>query len=49
LAKLVAECELPKERARAAFFKAAKGIRNKDGKYDAALIQRHIDDAFIDC
>jgi hypothetical protein len=48
LAKLVAECELPKEQARAAFFEAAKEIRNGDGKYDAALIERHIDDAFVD-
>jgi hypothetical protein len=48
LAKLVAECELPKAEARKAFFRAANGIRNNDGKYDAALIERHIDDAFAD-
>jgi hypothetical protein len=44
----VAECELPETEARDAFWEAAKGINNGDGKYDAALIQRHIDDAFVD-
>jgi hypothetical protein len=48
LARLVAECELPEDKARAAYFKAAEGINNSDGKYDAALIARHIDDAFVD-
>jgi hypothetical protein len=48
LARLVAECELPEDKARKAFLTAAEGINNSDGKYDAALIQRHIDDAFTD-
>jgi hypothetical protein len=48
LARLVAECELPEDKARVAYLKAAEGINNGDGKYDAALIQRHLDDAFSD-
>ena len=48
LAKLYAEGELPEDEARDAFFKAAEGINNSDGKYDAELLQRHIDDAFAD-
>ena len=48
LAKLYAEGELPEGEAREAFFKAAEGINNSDGKYDAELLQRHIDDAFAD-
>jgi hypothetical protein len=48
LAKLYAEGELPEGEARDAFFTAAEGINNSDGKYDAALLQRHIDDAFSD-
>jgi hypothetical protein len=48
LARLVAECELPEDKARKAFLTAAEGIWNGDGKYDDALIQRHIDDAFAD-
>jgi hypothetical protein len=48
LARLVAECELPEDKAREAYWEASKGINNGDGKYDAALIQRHLDDAFAD-
>jgi hypothetical protein len=48
LAKLYAEGELPEDKARDAFFKAAEGINNGDGKYDAELLHRHIDDAFAD-
>jgi hypothetical protein len=48
LARLYAEGELPEDKARDAFFTAAEGINNGDGKYDAALLQRHIDDAFAD-
>lgn len=48
LARLYAEGELPKADAYGAFFDAAKGINNSDGKYDADLLQRHIDDAFAD-
>ena len=48
LARLVAECELPEHKAREAYLEAAKNINNSDGKYDAALIQRHLDDAFAD-
>lgn len=48
LARLVAECELPRKKARRAFFKAARGINNRDGKYDAMLIARHFKDAFAD-
>jgi uncharacterized protein with PhoU and TrkA domain len=48
LANLVAEGELPKQLAREAYFEAAEGINNNDGKYDAAAIQRHLDDAFAD-
>jgi hypothetical protein len=48
LARLVAECELTEAKARDAYFKAAEGINNSDGKYDAALIERHLDDAFAD-
>jgi hypothetical protein len=48
LARLVAECELPEAKARAAFFKAAEGMNNSDNKYSDELIQRHLDDAFID-
>ena len=38
LAKLFAEGELPKADAYDAFFKAAEGINNGDGKYDADLL-----------
>jgi hypothetical protein len=48
LARLVDEDELPMEVAREGFLEAASGINNSDGRYDAALIQRHIDDAFDD-
>jgi hypothetical protein len=48
LANLVAEGELPEQLAREAYFKAAEGIHNSDGKYDAVAIQRRIDDAFAD-
>jgi hypothetical protein len=48
LARLVAESELPEATAREAYWEASKGINNEDGKYDAALIQRHLDDAFAD-
>ena len=47
LARLYSEGELPDDKARDAFFKAAEGIDNSDGKYDADLA-RHIDDAFAD-
>jgi hypothetical protein len=48
LANLVAEGELPEKLAREAYLEAADGIKNGDGKYDAAAIQRRIDDAFAD-
>jgi len=48
LANLVAEGELPEKLAREAYLEAAEGIHNGDGKYDAAAIQRRIDDAFRD-
>src|SRR6516164_7185252 len=48
LANLVAEGELPEKLAREAYLEAAEGIRNGDRKYDAAAIQRRIDDAFAD-
>jgi hypothetical protein len=48
LANLVAEGELPEKLAREAYLEAAEGIHNGDGKYDAAAIQRRIDDAFAD-
>jgi hypothetical protein len=48
LARLVAECELPESEAREAYWEAVKGINNGDGKYDAALLERHINDAFSD-
>jgi hypothetical protein len=48
LANLVAEGELPEKLARDAYLEAAEGIKNGDGKYDAAAIQRRIDDAFAD-
>jgi hypothetical protein len=48
LARLWAEGELPEDKAREAYWEAAKGINNDDGKYDAALLSRHIDDAFAD-
>jgi hypothetical protein len=48
LARLYSEGELPEDKARDAFFKAAEGIHNGDGKYDADLLARHIDDAFAD-
>jgi hypothetical protein len=48
LARLVAECELTIKMARRAFFKAAKGIKNHDGKYDAKRIRQHFTDAFAD-
>ena len=48
LACLVIECEVPRALARAAYFKAAEGISNYDGKYDAADIERRFDDAFAD-
>jgi hypothetical protein len=48
LANLVAEGELPEKLAREAYWEAAKGIKNGDGKYDAANLERRIDDAFRD-
>jgi len=48
LARLVVEGELPEALARKAFLKAAASIDNSDGRYDAALLSRHIDDAFAD-
>jgi hypothetical protein len=48
LARLCAEGELPEAKAREAYLKAAEGINNSDKKYDAALIERHLDDAFAD-
>ena len=48
LANLVGECELPEKLAREAYLEAARGIKNGDGKYDAAAIRRRIDDAFAD-
>jgi hypothetical protein len=48
LACLVAEGELPKDKAREAYREAAKGIYNGDGKYDADAIEQRLDDAFID-
>jgi hypothetical protein len=48
LARLYGEGELPEAEARDAYWKAAEGINNSDGKYDAELLQRHIDDAFAD-
>ena len=48
LANLVAEGELPEKLAREAYLEAAEGIHNGDGKYDAAAIQRRLDDAFAD-
>jgi hypothetical protein len=48
LARLAAEYEMPEELAREAFIEAASRINNGDGRYDAALIQRHIEDAFAD-
>jgi hypothetical protein len=48
MANLVAEGELPEKLAREAYLEAAEGINNGDGKYDAAAIQRRIDDAFRD-
>ena len=48
LAKLYCEGELPEAEAREAYWKAAEGINNGDGKYDADLLARHIDDAFAD-
>jgi hypothetical protein len=48
LARLSAEGELPGRLAREAFLEAANGINNSDGRYDAALIVRHINDAFAD-
>jgi hypothetical protein len=48
LARLWAEGELPEAKAREAYLSAAEGINNSDGKYDAALIQRHLEDAFAD-
>jgi hypothetical protein len=48
LACLVTECEVPRALARDAYFKAAEGISNYDGKYDAADIERRLDDAFDD-
>jgi hypothetical protein len=49
LAHLSAEGEIEPGLAREAFIEAASNINNSDGKYDAALVQRHIDDAFADC
>jgi hypothetical protein len=48
LARLWAEGELPEDKAREAYWKAAEGINNSDGKYDTGLLARHIDDAFAD-
>jgi hypothetical protein len=48
LACLVAEGELPEAFAREAYLEAAGGIYNADKKYDAAAIQRRLDDAFSD-
>jgi hypothetical protein len=48
LARLSAEGELSEDLARKAFLEAASGIDNGDGRYDPALISRHIDDAFAD-
>ena len=48
LACLVAEGEVPEIVAREAYWKAAEGINNSDGKYDAAAIERRLDDAFLD-
>jgi hypothetical protein len=48
LARLWIEGELPEAKAREAFLDAATGINNSDGKYDAALIERHLADAFTD-
>jgi hypothetical protein len=48
LARLVSEGEVTEAVARDAFLTAAGGIDNSDGRYDPALIQRHIDDAFTD-
>jgi hypothetical protein len=45
---LVAEGEVPRALARDAYFEAAEGINNYDGKYDAAAIERRLDDAFAD-
>jgi hypothetical protein len=48
LARLCAEGEIPEDKAREAYWEAAKGINNSDGKYDVELLARHIDDAFSD-
>lgn len=48
LARLWAEGEIPEDKAREAYWKAVEGINNSDGKYDDALLRRHIDDAFAD-
>src|SRR5262249_20308158 len=48
LANLVAEGELPEKLAREAYLEAADGIKNGDGKYNAAAMDRRIDDAFRD-
>jgi hypothetical protein len=48
LACLVNEGEVPRALARDAYFEAAEGISNYDGKYDAAAIERRLDDAFAD-
>jgi hypothetical protein len=45
---LVSEGEVSETIARQAYWKAAEGINNSDGKYDAAAIQRRLDDAFMD-
>lgn len=46
LARLYDENEIPEEKAREYYWKAAEGINNRDGKYGADLLARHIDDAF---
>jgi hypothetical protein len=46
LACLVAEGELTEAVARDAYWKAADGIINSDGKYDTAAIQQQLDNAF---
>jgi hypothetical protein len=48
LARLVNEGELSRELACKAFLEAAGGIDNSDGEYDAAAIERRVNDAFAD-
>jgi hypothetical protein len=42
------QLKVPRPLARDAYFKAAEGISNYDGKYDAADIERRLVDAFND-